>query len=229
MRSFWGFYKNEEYCVGCNGGTVYIYDREEKELARFKDMAYAYKAKFLPGSNIIVVKSTEGSLAVYSLDELKLMKKIVITRNVGQDQGFAFSPDGKYLYNIERPRRSTETCLVKYNTAEFEVEERLFEDRTDMFLEHIEFDEESGNCYLLGFMRRESDRVYDYGFVAQLLNQTVTNVVKLEEECFRYVQVYKEWELSGFTKKALEWSSRLKDREIVPVTLKEVWENTMHG
>ena len=42
MRRFWGFYKNESYCVGCNGATVYIYDKDENEIARFKNIPYAY-------------------------------------------------------------------------------------------------------------------------------------------------------------------------------------------
>ena len=35
MRKFWGFYKNESYCVGCNGATVYIYDKDENEITKF--------------------------------------------------------------------------------------------------------------------------------------------------------------------------------------------------
>lgn len=40
MRKFWGFYKNESYSVGCNGGTVYIYDSTGTELAKFRDFPY---------------------------------------------------------------------------------------------------------------------------------------------------------------------------------------------
>ena len=73
MRNFWGYYDNGKYRVGCNGGTVYIYDQNNKELAKFKDIRYAYKGKFLPNSNKIIIKSTEGLLAVYDLDKLDLI------------------------------------------------------------------------------------------------------------------------------------------------------------
>ena len=35
MRKFWGLYKNESYCVGCNGVIVYIYDKDENEITKF--------------------------------------------------------------------------------------------------------------------------------------------------------------------------------------------------
>lgn len=116
MRRFWGFYKNESYCVGCNGATVYIYDKDENEIARFKNIPYAYTAAFMPGRNIISVKSTEGFLAFYDLDSLSLLKKITVTRDGAQDEGFAFTPDGKFFYNIEKPFSSTRTQLGIYET-----------------------------------------------------------------------------------------------------------------
>ena len=42
MRKFWGLYKNDKYIVGCNGATVYVYDTDWKELAKFNDFPYAY-------------------------------------------------------------------------------------------------------------------------------------------------------------------------------------------
>ena len=121
MRKFWGFYENETFKVGCNGGTVYIYDKNDKELAEFKDISYAYEAIFKPNANIIVVKSTEGSLAIYDLEKLALVKKIVITRIGAQDEGYCFTPDGKYFYNIEKPYDSTKTQMTVYNTTDFSV------------------------------------------------------------------------------------------------------------
>ena len=75
MRKFWGFYQNESYSVGCNGSTVYVYDKVGKEIAKFKDFPYAYKATFMPGKNIIAVKSTEGYIGFYDLNSLSLIKK----------------------------------------------------------------------------------------------------------------------------------------------------------
>ena len=75
MRKFWGFYDNGSYRVGCNGGTIYIYDQANKELTKFKDIPYAYDGAFQPNTNLFAAKSTEGSLAVYDLDRLALVKK----------------------------------------------------------------------------------------------------------------------------------------------------------
>ena len=80
MRRFWGFYQNGSYSVGCNGRTVYIFDKAEKEIARFNDFPYAYSAAFMPGKNIIAVKSTGGVLGFYDLDSLSLLKKITVTK-----------------------------------------------------------------------------------------------------------------------------------------------------
>ena len=56
MRRFWGFYQNESYSVGCSGASVYVFDKEGKELARFRDFPYAYSAAFMPGhDNILAV------------------------------------------------------------------------------------------------------------------------------------------------------------------------------
>ena len=41
MRRFWGFYDNGKYKVGCNGATMYLYDTDNHERAKFKDSACA--------------------------------------------------------------------------------------------------------------------------------------------------------------------------------------------
>ena len=43
------------------------YDKAGNELAKFRDIPYAYTAAFMPGKNIIAVKSTEGRLGFYDL------------------------------------------------------------------------------------------------------------------------------------------------------------------
>ena len=101
MKKFWGYYDNGEYRIGCNGSAIYVYDRNNNELIRYKDIPYVYVGAFKPGTNIFIAKSTEGYLAVYDLDQDELKKKIAITRIGAQDEGFAFSPDGVFFYNIE--------------------------------------------------------------------------------------------------------------------------------
>lgn len=103
MRRFWGFYQNGSYSVGCNGKTVYIFDKAGKEIARFNDFPYAYSAAFMPGKNIIAVKSTGGVLGFYDLDSLSLLKKITVTKIGAQDEGFGFSTDGSFFTTLKSP------------------------------------------------------------------------------------------------------------------------------
>lgn len=225
MRKFWGFYDNGTYRVGCNGATVYVYDSQDNEVAKFKDFPYAYKGMFMPGRNIIVIKSTEGYLGFYDLDALELMQKIVITRIGAQDEGFSFTLDGRFFYNIEKPQFSTATQLAIYETETFTKVNTLFSDRKELVLCHIEFDNESEKCYTLGFMRDETG-VFDFGFIG-LLNvegADICEIKRMERSQYNYVNGYKNWELRGFTEKSLEWNYDLRNLEkIEPVSLKSTY------
>ena len=68
MKKFWGICNNDNYSVGCNGASVYVYDKNGKELKVFKDAPYTYRAKFKPNNNILVAKSTAGFLLIYDLE-----------------------------------------------------------------------------------------------------------------------------------------------------------------
>ena len=72
MKKYQGYAQNEKFKVGLNGKTVYIFDNDENELARFQDAPYMYRGKFIPNSNTLVVKSTSGWLLFYDLDSLAL-------------------------------------------------------------------------------------------------------------------------------------------------------------
>lgn len=222
MRKFWGFYDNGTYRVGCNGSCIYVYDQNNRELKRFKDIEYAYVGVFQPGTNIFVAKSTEGSLAIYDLERSTLLKKIVITKNGAQDEGIAFSPDGKQLYNIEKPFRSTRTQITVYQTSDYTVFNTLFADETRMHLEFLEFSKDEEKGYLLGFMRDESG-IFEYGFIGQFSGKSISKIRKLSHEKYSYIQAYKSWEQSGYTEKKLEWSSIKKYSEKPPVSLEQVY------
>lgn len=222
MRKFWGFYDNGTYRVGCNGASIYVYDRNNRELNRFQDITYAYVGVFQPGTNIFVAKSTEGSLAIYDLDRSTLLKKIVITRIGAQDEGIAFSPDGKLLYNIEKPFYSTRTQLTVYQTSDYTVFKTLFADEPRIALDCLEFSTDDETGYILGFMRGESG-IYAYGFIGRLSGACISEIKKLSHEEFRYIQAYKSWEQSGYTEKRLAWSI-LKDYPERPhVSLEQVY------
>ena len=46
MKKFYGYYDNGNFRVGCSGASVYVYDQNDTELARFKDIKYAYTGAF---------------------------------------------------------------------------------------------------------------------------------------------------------------------------------------
>lgn len=221
MRSFWGFYDNRTYHVGCNGSTVYIYDQKNKELGRFQDIKHAYAGVFQPNTNIFVVKSTEGFLAVYDLDRMELQKIIVVTRIGAQDEGFAFSPDGKYFFNIEKPFHSFSTQLTVYRTTDYEIAKVLLYDDKSMVLDSLEFDEFSADCYILGFMR-DRNNIIDFGFIGKLTEERVDEIVKLNKEEYHYIRAYKSWERSGYTSKKLKCSYINDYVDKTPVSLKQV-------
>lgn len=209
MRNFWGYTENENFKVGCTGQTTYVYDKNDNELARFKkDILYGYLPMFRPNSNILVVKSTEGRLAIYNLDTLSLIKKVRTVPTAvafAQDENICFSKDGKLFYNIEM---HIECCtrLTIYNAETFEPIKRLFEDDEKQMLMHIECDKENGNIYILGFMR-DDNGVFYQPFVAQLENDKLINKTNISNSEYDYLESYKNIERDGFTQKAKDWSS----------------------
>ena len=221
MRKFWGFYDNGKYRVGCSGQSIYVYNQEDVELARFQDMEYAYCGAFVPGTNVFVAKSTYPKMAVYDLDRLELVKKFRSGRAAAQDEGFAFTPDGAAFYNIESFRK-LQTRLVIYDSMDFSVKEVLFSDRPKLFLQHIEFDAATGDCYLLGYTRADS-MVYDYGFIARLIDGDISDPKRMDKWRYDYVMGCKRCEKMGFTEKTMLWYIQ-SDAKPQLISLKDEYE-----
>ena len=94
-NKFWGYVSNEEFSVGCTENTVYLYDKDNTQIAKFSDMDYCSTPMISPSGELFVVKSTEGKFAVYSLESFSLIKKFNNSKiKFSQDAGFCFSPDG---------------------------------------------------------------------------------------------------------------------------------------
>ena len=89
MKKFWGYVSNNKFSVGCTGQTVFLYDKDGNELGKFKDIIYGYTPMISPDGKIFVVKSSDGRIAVYSLESFALIKKIRYTK-FGDDDGFCF-------------------------------------------------------------------------------------------------------------------------------------------
>lgn len=203
MAKFWSYISNGTYSVGCTGGSVYVYDKNGAELAKFKDMPYAYWPSFSPKGDIFVVKSTAGRLAVYSLDSQSLIKKFRFSKvDNSQDDNFCFSPDGEKLYNIERHIDGCKTALSVYHTSDFSLEKRLFADDFHTVLSFIEYDKGTDTYYLLGYFRNYGN---DY-FVAKLRSDTLCDIVYLPERDYDCCVRYKKIEGYGFTDLLIEWT-----------------------
>lgn len=157
---FHSFIRKDRYAVGCTGQTVVIY-KDETEIARFKDLIYAYNAAFSPKGDMFAVKSTAGSLAFYGVEPPRLIGKFRFSKIDGaQDEGFCFSPDGEFFYNIECHKDSTVTALSVYRTGDLSLDRRLFDGDDRLCLCEIEYDAEKGDFVLLGFYRGVSGEEY---------------------------------------------------------------------
>lgn len=203
MKRFIGYTTNGNFSVGCTGQTVYLFDKNNTEIGKFKDIIYAYTPILSPDGKIFVVKSTAGMLAVYSLETFSLIKKFRFSKVDGaQDDGFCFSDDGKQFVNIERQKDDLHYAISIYNTSDFSLVKRvLFDDFTALI--HIEFDENTNTYYVLGFMR-DLDGVFDYGFVATFEENEIRNVTPVTEKEYEFYKSYKDLEMMGFTENAIE-------------------------
>lgn len=233
MRNHWSLLSNGTYQVGMSGASIWVYDQQGNQLARFQDIRYAYDGAFQPGSHIFVAKSKEGTMAVYDLAKLKLLRKWTVNRLATNDQGFAFTPDGRYFYSIEFPDASLRNHLTRYRTEDWSVDRVYFKGTAMMFLEEIAFEPESGQGYLMGYFRND-EGVYEEGFVAPFdpESETVSERIKyapLSEAAHRYLRWYTDWEKSGFTKKRLEQNPMKDAAERPPITLWQAFQRIQKG
>ncbi len=204
MPSFWTYITNGKYSVGCTGQTVYVYDKDGNETAKFKDIIYAYDAEISPDSDKVVVKTTEGRLAIYSLEEMKLIKKFRFSKvDGGQDAGFCFSADGRFFFNLESHGDGADHCLSVYETEDFTVVKKLFSDE-DMYISCIEYDEKYDSYFVIGILYRKFRR--NKYFAAELKDDELKNVTYIKEKEYTFYDKFKDLEKSGFTKKKYRWS-----------------------
>lgn len=234
MRKFWGFYDNGTYRVGCNGATMYLYDAQDRELAKFRDIPYAYEGAFRPGTSIFLLRSTEGRIAVYDCDERKLLKKFRFSGIDGaQDEGFCFSPDGAYFLNVEKCVPWPHTRLSIYETDSFSPVKRLFEDDGSLSLDNIEYNA-ADDLYNILFYVRDDRGIYDQGYVGELKEDRIVNLQPLESRVYRFLRDYKDLQQRNFTEKSMEWSGlhyagctndemlKLRDRNIDMATFPQI-------
>lgn len=216
------YIKNDKYAIGCTGQTVYVYDSEGTEIAKFKDLPYAYTSAFSPNGDIFVVKTTRGRLAVYSLETLSLIKKFRYSNvDYAQDDGFCFSSDGKYFINIERQGDDLHSAISVYNTEEFSRASQQLLDE-NMMVSHIELAD--GEYYVFGFIRG-TDRVMTNGFVGKYANNQIQDILPVSEQEYDFYSDYLYLKMMGFTEKAYRnnFSVSLKKLRSTDHSLAKLW------
>lgn len=225
MKKFWGYTANDTFSVGCTGQTIYLYDKEGHEIKQFRDLIYAYTPMISPDGKLLVVKSSDGRLAVFSLETLSLLWKFRFSKVDGaQDDGFCFSPDGKFFLNIERQQDSLHSAISIYDTTDFSrVGQVLFGD--DKMINHVEYYKPTNKYYVLGFMRDE-DKTFTNGFVAEFDDCQIKNVTVISKQDHKFYQSYKSLEMMGFTEKAYKWAytdANLEELKFVRHSLGELY------
>ena len=207
-KKFWCFIGNDKYDIGLTGSTVYVFDKDGRELASFKDLTYAYNAVISPLGDIFVVKTTDGRMAVYSLEPLKLVKKFRFSKiDGGQDENMVFSRDGKYFYSIESHTTGSKTLLAKYKTDDFSLVRQLFSDRERFRLSVIEYDENTECYYVLGILYSHETRMANTWFVARLVDDELCDMRYVTEGERDFMNAVNSLGVMGYTEKAFEWSA----------------------
>lgn len=211
MKKFWGYAFNDKFSVGCTGQTVYLFDDKGNEISRFKDITYGYTPVISPDGKLLVVKSTGGKLAVYSLESRTLMKKFRFSKVDGaQNDGFCFSSDGKLFINIERQKDDLHSAISVYNSVDFSLISQVL----------------LGDDMMAGFMRDSYSLVMRHGFVAKFENYEIKNITAVSDNEYELYYWYKHMELMGFTEKAYEWLSEaieLETLKAMKLTLAELY------
>lgn len=205
MKKFWGYASNDNFSVGCTGQTVYLFDKNNTEIKKFKDIIYAYTPMISPDGKIFVVKSATGMLAVYSLETFSLIKKFRFSKvNAAQHDGFCFSPDGMYFINVERQIDDLHSAISIYNTVDFSRVDQIMLCE-DMVLSHIEFDKITNTYFVLGFIRGTNTGYIQF-FVAKFEDSQIKDITSIYENEYNFYDSYKNLEIHGFTQKKFEWS-----------------------
>ena len=228
MPSFWSLISNGDFSIGCTGQTVHLYDKNRVEVAKFKDLSYAYTAAISPRNDLFAVKSGDGRMAVYGFDPPALITKFRYSKvRAAQDDPFCFSPDGSECYSIERHVDCCQTALSIYDTRDFSLKRRILSGGRSMNLSSVEFDEATGEIYLLGFFRDDSG-VADQFFVGKLQADALAAPVLIPEKVFHFYREYFRLRMMGFTEKAYEWSYMQEELDALrnaKYTLSQLWSS----
>ncbi len=140
--------------ISHNGGSVNLIDTENYTLvANFRDIKYPNHLCYSYDSKLLAVKSTQRKIAIYDLENQKLINIYRLKRNSQpQDCGFCFTVDNKYILNLVYTNELL-GYISKIDIETFE-EERFFEECTYAF-ESIQYVSERKQYLISGFDRNK--------------------------------------------------------------------------
>ena len=232
MPSFWSYIGNGQHSVGCTGQSVYLYDKNGTELARFNGLRYVYQAAISPGGDHFVTVSVEGILSVYSINPPALIKKFRCSKTgCTGDEGFCFSSDGSVLYNIEHHVDEFRTELSVYNTADYSLKRRMLDSDGALMLTGIENGKDGDEIFLLGYFRNDEGIAARF-FVGKLIGDELRETVFVPEKDYDFFSGYLELRRFGFTKKKYDWSyidADLDSLKAADLRLSDLWEKFEKG
>ncbi len=199
MREYYGVAQTNEFRVGCAGQTVYVFNGKGEEIARLRDVTYAYAAAFSPNGSLLAVRSTTPWFVFYAPPDFRLVQKVRMRRpnSQPQDDGFCFSPDGKLFWSLEYQNDLT-THLVSYDTNTFAEAGRFFEGERYVF-SHIE-PTADGGYDLLGF-RREPEADDNSHWLARFDGKRIISQTPLTRSVYQRASTLKKIEVCGFTER----------------------------
>ncbi len=186
MRSFDFFTFNEKFFIGSNGQTIYVYDNEENEVIRFKDLIYVNGLAISPNGKTLAVRSCDGRLAFYSLEKLELIKKYRFSKiDYAQDGNFVFSKNGDFLYNVERIDNEFTSRISIYETKTFSLIKQVPNTFENTLYDAIEYDNQTKKYYLIGYERNDVTYKHNY-FVCEFKNDSLINKYSITENEWDY-------------------------------------------
>ena len=169
--------RSSRYIIQCTprGRTVYVYDSNENEIAKFQDMKHTYQCLISPDETHFVLLSLCGTLGIYSTEEMKLIKKVRYGSD-DQDGGFCFSNDGKKLYLIEHVCKNSRmySRLISYNTFSYDKKHVEFE-RLDIELLSIAPTKNNDELLLLGY-KRDREGLGVLNFMARFKQSQILDI-----------------------------------------------------
>lgn len=156
---------NDEFMICLSGQKITILNRSNfSEIANFSGLKYTYEAQISPDGSLLLAKSNQNNLLIYSLDKFVLIKKIPVGRNCTPgNNGFTFSETGEYFYNTV-VRKDFCTELIKYSTETFEPIEVFFRDQR-VFINDIVYSKSAKKYLLNGYERSANGTDNNQSFI----------------------------------------------------------------